>query len=114
MQKAGGIIALISGIFGTLAALITLLVGGVAKSFSAHDADLVVLLGFGGLAFAFLTIILGAVAMNSASRTPGVLLIISAIGGAILGGTLVAVCMVLALAGGILAVAGAAPAASAG
>lgn len=103
MQKAGGIIALISGIFGTIAALFTLLVGGVGSAFKADQASTVVYLGWGGLAFSFLVIVLGAIAMGASSRIPGVLLILSAIAGAILGGTFVAICLVLALIGGILA-----------
>lgn len=114
MKKSGGIIAMISGIFGTLAAIITIMVGGIGKAFSANSADTVFYLGIGGVFFAFLTIILGAVAMNSASRVPGALLIIAALAGAFLGGTLVAVCMVLALVGGVLAVSGSGSAASAG
>ena len=103
MTKAGGIIALIGGIFGTGAALVTLLVGGLATAFEAEGAGLVVWLGWGGVLFSFLTIILGAVCIGATSRTPAVLLILSAIAGAILGGTLVAICMVLPLIGGILA-----------
>ena len=115
MQKTGGILGLIGGIFGTLAALATLMIGGVGDAFRAEGAGLVVNLGFGGLAFSFLAIILGAVAIGTTGRTAGVLLILCAIGGAILGGTLVAVCMVLALVGGLLAVVGRrAPAKAAG
>jgi len=106
MRKAGGIIALIAGIFGTIAALVTLMIGGIGKAFQAHQAEMVLWLGVGGLVFAFLTIILAAIAMNAAGRLPGMLLILSALAGAVLGGTLVAVCMVLTLAGGVLAVAG--------
>lgn len=106
MQKAGGILGLIGGIFGTLAALATLMLGGLGDAFRAENAGLVVNLGLGGLAFSFLAIILGAVAIGSTGRTAGVLLMVCAIGGAILGGSLVAICMVLALVGGLLAVIG--------
>jgi hypothetical protein len=107
MRKAGGIIALIGGIFGVLAAIMTLSVGGIAGTFNAHGAHTVVGLGFGGLAFSFLAIIFSAVCLGTSSRVPAILLVISAIGGAILGGTLVAVCMVLAFVGGVLALVGA-------
>ena len=103
MQKAGGIIALISGIFGTLAAILTLFIGGVGSAFKADAASTVVGLGWGGIVFSFLVIILGAIAMGASSRIPGILLILSSIAGAVLGGTFVAVCLVLALIGGILA-----------
>jgi len=106
MQKTGGILGLIGGIFGTFAALATLFIGGVGGALEANDAGLVVDLGLGGLAFSFLSIILGAVAIGTTGRTAGVLLTLCAIGGAILGGSLVAVCMALALVGGILATMG--------
>jgi hypothetical protein len=107
MQKSGGIIGLIVGIFGVLAAAITPLLGGMGSAFHAQGASTVVNLGWGGILFSFLCIIFGAVSMGSESRIPGALLTLCAIAGAILGGTLVAVCMVLALVGGILATMGA-------
>ena len=106
MKKAGGIIGLVAGIFGVFAAVATLLFGGLGAAFEAEGADTVVGLGWGGIGFSFLAIVLGAVAMNAKGRVPGMLLIVSAIGGAILGGTIVAVCMVLVAVGGLLAVCG--------
>jgi hypothetical protein len=110
MRKAGGIVALIAGIFGVLAAAVTLMIGGVGAAFENDKAQMVVWLGWGGVAFSFLTIVLGAVAMNARSRWPGGLLMICAIAGAILGGTIVAVFMVLAFCGGLLAALGRSPA----
>lgn len=106
MQKAGGIIALIAGVFGVFSAGVTLMVGGVGAAFKADGAHTVVGLGWGGVGFSFLVIVLGAVATSSSSRTPGLLLILASIFGMVLGGTLVAVFMVLALIGGILAISG--------
>lgn len=106
MRKAGGIIGLIAGIFGVLAAGATLFMGGLAGAFEAEGAETVVGLGWGGVLFSFLTIVLGAVCIGAKGKLPGVLLIVSAILGAILGGTLVAIFMVLALVGGILALFG--------
>ena len=63
-------------------------------------------LTWGGVVFSFATIVLGAIAIGAKGRVPGILLIVCAILGAILGGTLVAVFMVLALIGGILATIG--------
>jgi uncharacterized protein YecT (DUF1311 family) len=103
MRKAGGIIALVAGIFATLAAIVTLSVGGLGSAFQAEGAETVIWLGVGGVFFSFLTIILGAVAIGAKSRNPGMLLILSSIAGATLGGTFVAVFMVLALIGGVLA-----------
>lgn len=106
MKKAGGIIALVAGIFGVLAAIVTLSVGGIGSAFDASDSGTVVFLGWGGLIFSFVTIVLGAVAIGSKSKIPGILLILSSIAGAIFGGTMVAICMLLAITGGILAIIG--------
>lgn len=106
MQKAGGIIAIIAGIFGVLAAFATLAVGGMGAAFEAEGANTVVGLGWGGVLFSFLVIVLGAVGMGAKTRTPGALLIISSVIGAVLGGTLVALFMVLSFIGGILVVVG--------
>jgi len=110
MQKAGGIIALVAGIFGILAAIVTLSVGGVGSAFNAEGAGTVVGLGWGGMIFSFLTIILGAICIGTTSRVPGLFLVGCALAGAVLGGTFVAVFMVLALVGGILAMIGTKPA----
>lgn len=106
MSKAGGIIGLIAGVFGFIAALVTLLFGGIGSALGATGGSMVVGLGWGGVLFSFLTIVAGAVALSKA-KAGGWSLIGFAIGGAFLGGTLVAICMVLTLLGGILAVAGA-------
>jgi len=106
MQKSGGIIGLVAGIFAVLAAIFTLFIGGVAAGFEAEGASTVVGLGWGGVLFSFLTIVLGAVAMGAKSKVPGALLMVCSIAGAILGGTFVAVFMVLAFIGGLLATIG--------
>ena len=106
MKRAGGIIALVAGVFGTIAAIVTLFIGGVGAAFDAEGADTIIGLGWGGVAFSFLTIVFGAIALGAKSRAPGVLLILCAIAGAILWGTLVAVCMALTAIGGILALVG--------
>jgi hypothetical protein len=110
MRKTGGTIAIFAGVFGVLAALLTLVVGGVGSALQADNARLVVGLGWGGLVFSSLTIILGAVCVSARSRMPAAFLIVVALGGMVLGGTVVAICMVLALVGALLAVFAADPA----
>ena len=107
MRIAGGVIALIAGIFGILSAGATLLFGGLGSALNSEGASTVIGLGWGGVIFSFLTIVLGAIAIGVKSRIPGILLIISSLAGIILGGTLVAIFMVLALIGGILVTIGA-------
>ena len=106
MKKAGGIIALIAGIFGVLAAIFTLFVGGAGAAFEAEGADTIIGLGWGGVLFSFLTIVFGAIAMGAKGRMPGILIVLSAGAGVILGGTMVAICMALALVGGLIAIFG--------
>jgi hypothetical protein len=102
MRIAGGVIALIAGIFGFIAAVATLFFGGVGAAFSANGADTVLRYGWGGIAFSFLVIVYGACALGTKGRWAGYLLIVSAIGGWFLGGLLVGICMVLAVIGGVL------------
>lgn len=109
MKKAGGIIALIAGIFAVIAAVVTLFLGGLGSAFNVEGGSTVVGLGWGGVLFSFLVIVFGAIAIGAKGRWPGVVLIVLSIAGAILGGTIVAVFMALALIGGILAVIGAKP-----
>lgn len=109
MKKAGGIVAIIAGVFGVFAAGFTLLVGGLGAAFEAEGSGTVVGLGWGGVLFSFAVIVLGAIAIGAKNKTPGILLILSSIVGVFLGGTFVAVFMVLALIGGILATIGAKP-----
>ncbi len=105
MGKAGGIIGIVAGVFGVIAAAITLFVGGIGSAFEAEGAKTVVGLGWGGVLFSFLVIVFGAAAI-ARPRGAGIGLMIVSVLGAILGGTLVAVCMVLSLIGGVLAVVG--------
>lgn len=106
MKKAGGIIALIAGIFGVIAAIATLAMGGLASAFEASGSGTVVGLGWGGIAFSFLVIIFGAITISAKSKVVGILLMVFSIAGIILGGTFVAIFMVLSLVGGLLAVIG--------
>ena len=106
MKKVGGIIALIAGVLGVCGAGITLVFGGLGAVFEVEGMDTVIILWWGEVLFSFLIIILGAIAMGAKGRMPGMLLIVCAIVGAILGGTFVAIFMVFAAAGGMLAVVG--------
>lgn len=106
MKRAGGIIAIIAGVFSVFAAGATLFFGGVGAALDADGANQVIGLGWGGVIFSFAVIVTGAIALGASSRTPGIILIVCSILGAILGGTLVAIFMVLALIGGVLALFG--------
>lgn len=118
MKKPGGIIALIGGVFGTIAAVVTLFMGGLVAGLEGASASLnqtavdnsasSAIAGFAilGLVASFATIILGAISISAKTRRAGYLLIACSIIGAVTGGTLVAVCMVLTLVGGILATIG--------
>lgn len=106
MRKAGGIVAIIAGIFGVMAALVTLLFGGIGAAVDASSSDTVIWLGFGGVLFSFLVIIFGALAINAKSKLMGLALLVCSAAGIILGGTFVAIFMLLSLAGGVLVLLG--------
>ena len=96
--------ALVAGVFGVIAAFVTLFVGGLGGAFEAEGADTVIGLGWGGVLFSFSVIVLGATTIVAKGRLTSILLIVASITGAILGGTLVAIFMGLALIGGIIAI----------
>lgn len=105
MIKAGSIIGIIAGLLGVLAGFVTLFFGGLTTAFSMSGADTVVGLGWGGIVFSMLVVIYGAIA-SSKPKAGATGLILSSIGGIILGGTLVAILLVLSLvAGGMVALA---------
>ena len=106
MSKAGGILGIIAGIFGFVAAIVTLSLGGIGAAFNADKANTIVGLGYGGIIFSFAVIVCAAIAFAK-PKGAGIALILCSILGAILGGTFVAICMVLSLVGGVLAVIGA-------
>lgn len=101
MIKTGGILAIIAGLLGLLAGFVTLFLGGLGSAFSASGAGDVVSFGWGGILFSLLVVIYGGIAISKPK--PGATgIILSAILGMALGGTLVAILMILALIGGIM------------
>jgi hypothetical protein len=105
MKIAAGILGILGGIFGSIAAFVTLFLGGLGGAFGAEGASTVVGLGWGGLLFSIVSIVFGALAFGKL-RAAGYGLVISSILGGILGGTLVGICMIFPLVGGILALVG--------
>ncbi len=106
MSKAGGIIGIIAGVFGFIAAVVTLFIGGAGSAFNAEGAKDVIGLGGGGVLFSFLIIVFSAISISTVMWS-SIAMIVCSVLGIFLGGTLVAVCMALSLIGGILAVIGA-------
>lgn len=103
MNKAGGLIAVIGGVFGTLAAVATLFIGGTGAAFEAQGFAQMLNLGWSGIAASFLSIVFGSLALNITHWIPGMLLVLTGVGGFSFGGTLVAVCMALTIVGGLIA-----------
>lgn len=101
MIKAGGILAIIAGLLGLLAGVVTLFMGGLGSALSTGGASVVVGMGWGGILFSLLVVVYGAIAF-AAPRAGATGLAISAIAGVVLGGTLVAVLMVLALIAAVM------------
>ncbi len=107
MKRASGIVGLIGGILGFLAAVFTLFTGGLVGALEGAtgggDAgSTIVQFGWLGILAAFLTIIFSSLMFNAKSKLMPVLLLASSVIGAIFGGTFVAVCMVLCFIAGII------------
>lgn len=96
MIKAGGILAIIAGLLGVLAGVVTLFMGGLGAAFSTDGAGMVVGMGWGGILFSLLVVVYGAIAF-AAPRAGATGLALSAIACMVLGGTLVAVLMIMVL-----------------
>ncbi len=101
MIKVGGVLAIIAGLLGLLVGLATLFMGGLGAAFSAGGASLVVGLGWGGSLFSLLVVVYGAIAF-AAPRPGATGLALSAVAGMVLGGTLVAILMVLTLIAAVM------------
>jgi hypothetical protein len=105
MRKAGGLLALFAGLYGVVAAMITLIVlGGLGTSPSVDPSG--VLLGWLGLALSILISILGVASICTSSQWPVLLLLLCALTGAVISETLVALCMAGAFVSGLLATGG--------
>ncbi|MBK7684980.1 MAG: hypothetical protein IPJ25_02235 [Rhodocyclaceae bacterium] len=101
MIKAGGILAIIAGLLGLAAGVVTLVMGGLGAAFSSSGADMAVGMGWGGILFSLLVVVYGAISFAK-PRAGAVGLVLSAIAGAVLGGLLVAAVMVLALVAAVI------------
>ncbi len=126
MRIAGGILALVASIGGTIAGFITGLVGAVGKvsgdytaehggrtmmdtieaSKVADHGETIMKMGWIGILASFLALILGIVVLCSKSQKPAWILLVCSIFGMILGGPIVAFFMVLAVLGAIFALVG--------
>jgi hypothetical protein len=107
MSKAGGIVALIAGIFGFIFALFTLSIGGVASGLHVHGAGQALLIGWIALIMAALQITFGAIAVGKVGKRTGFYLLAVSLIGIFAGLMMVAsiggaICSLLALLGGIL------------
>jgi hypothetical protein len=105
MQRTGGIIALVAGVFAFFASICTFVAGfapalldAESAAFRTWDAALY------GFVCAVLVIVWSALMMNRTERLPSVLVLITSVIGAIVGGPIVAICMVLAFIGGLVGV----------
>lgn len=102
MRKSGGIIALVAGIFAVIAAVFTGFAGSFIGLFDSASGDSVTRFFWPGVIASFGVIVYGAVAIGSPGRSAGFILIIISLVGAVVSGTIVAVCLALALLGGVL------------
>jgi len=106
MKTAGGIVALIGGLFGVILAFVTLGIGGLGGAFGGEGAETVIGFGWAGIFLSLALIALAVISIFTSSVFPPVVVIVLSLVNVIAGGTLVAIFMVLSLIGGIIALVG--------
>ena len=74
------VMGVIGGVFGIIASVLAMTVGGLGSAFGAEGADQVVALGFAAMLFSVLGIIAGAISKTK-KKLSGYLLLISGIAG---------------------------------
>src|SRR5208337_1288735 len=105
MRNTGGLLAFFAGLYGIVAAIITVFVlGGLESSASVDPRG--VLLGWLGLGLSMLISVLGAATIRTSSQLPVLLLLLCALTGAVISETLVCLCMAGAFFSGLLATRG--------
>jgi hypothetical protein len=102
MRVTGGAIAVTAGIFGTIAAVLTLIIG-LASAFEAERAVQISWSEWGAVVASFSTVFLGAICLHARSVAAAMLLMIASVCGAVVGGMFVAVFMALTFVGGAAA-----------
>ena len=111
MRKVGSILAFFSGLYGVLAAIVTLFVlGGIGDTASVDPMG--VAIGWGGVALSILISVLSVISMLTEGQRPIALLLLTASAGFLISETLVAICMLAAFLSGLLAVSRSLPSAS--
>ena len=126
MRIAGGILALVASIGGTIAGLVTIFFGAAAKVTGDYtmanggvsgetylqagkmsgQGETIMTLGWLGILASFLALVLGIVVLCNKSQIPAWILLVCSILGIVFGGTLVGFFMVLAVLGAIFALVG--------
>jgi hypothetical protein len=101
MRMVGGFIAIVGGACGLFAAMFSLVFGGLLAVFHVPSGANIVYFEWGGMIFSVIVMILGAFATCS-QRNVGVVVVATAILGAVCGGLAVAICLTLAAVGGCL------------
>jgi uncharacterized membrane protein len=81
-RTAEFVLGLIGGIFGIIAGIMAMTIGGVASAFSADGANTITSLGIGAILLSVLGIV-GAVVVRNKGKLGGLFMTIAAIGGII-------------------------------
>lgn len=106
MKVAGGVVALIAGLFSVIMAFLTLTMGGLGAAFNAEGAETVIGLGWAGVFLSLLIVTFSTICIFAKTKFPAITLLFFSIVTAIAGGTFVAIFMVLAVIGGLITLIG--------
>jgi len=104
MKKAGSILTLLGSIFGMLAAIFTLFFGGVGAALGGEGAAGIMAMGLFGILLSITLFVLSILSFSCKDDKIPIVMLILSVANIIVGGTFVAVCMVINVVGAILLV----------
>lgn len=106
MTKTGGILAIIGGVLGFFAAMVTLFFGGVAANYSS-EGDTILTAGFSGLLGSILIIVFAAIGLSPKTHYPATLTFLATCFTLWSGGGFVIFAVALSFVGAVLMLIGA-------
>lgn len=102
MKLAGSMLTLLGSIFGMIAAIVTIFFGGVSAALGGKGAHGVVTMGQFGILLSITLFVLAILAFSAKNDKIPIVILILSVTNIIVGGTFVAICMIINVVGAIL------------
>ena len=102
-KKIGGFVALVGGVMGATAAVVTMMTGSTGAALNYANAASLINLGWVWFFCSLLSIVASTLAITGNGKLPGVICVVAAILAMLFGGKLAVGIMLLVAIGGVLA-----------